>query len=328
MGRKFYIFVRNIFRKERVDQDLDEEIRSYVELLAAEKVRCGISQEEALREARRDLEGLEQVKESVRDIRMGAFMDTLIQDLRYGLRTLLKHRSFTFVTVFTLALGIGASTAIFSLVNAVLIRSLPYGEPERLVYLYSPNTNFAVPAEVFWPKTADFFDLKKQNSSFAKMTLFEQATYNVAVDDRTERIGAAKVDENFFNTLQSAPEFGRVFSASDEQPGKDDVVVISHALWQGLFGGTSDILGCALRLDGKPYQVVGVMPKDFGFPHKSDLAYGNGHIEATQLWLPSALTPQQRADPAVITPANHADLLCAETFHTPFSSSLANFSRI
>jgi hypothetical protein len=128
------------------------------------------------------------------------------------------------------------------------------------------------------------------------MTLFEQATYNAAIDDRGERIGAAKVDEDFFATLQCAPEFGRVFSASDQQPGNDHVVVISYALWQGMFGGRADILGSALRLDGRPYQVVGVMPNGFGFPHKSDVTYGNGRIETTQLWLPSALTRQERAD--------------------------------
>jgi hypothetical protein len=208
----------------------------------------------------------------------------------------LKHRAFSFVTIFTLALGIGVCTAIFSLLNAVLIRSLPYGEPERLVYLYTPNVNLAVPAEAFEPSTADFFDLKRQSQSFANATLFEQADCNVAVGDRTERIGAAKVDENFFNTLQAAPVFGRVFSATDEQPGNNHVVVISDALWRGTFGGRADILGGTLRIERKLYQVVGVMPKDFGFPHKSDLAFGNPHIETTQLWLPSALTPKEKAD--------------------------------
>ncbi|MGH9549074.1 MAG: ABC transporter permease, partial [Terriglobales bacterium] len=222
-------------------------------------------------------------------------LEQFVQDFRFGLRTLLKHRSFSFVTVLTLALGIGACTAIFSLVNAVLLRSLPYGEPERLVYLYSPNTHFAVPF-FFAPKTADFFDLKNQSKSFEKMTLFEQATYNAAIDDRTDRIGAAKVEHDFFATLQCAPELGRVFSPSDEQPGNAHVVVISHALWQGIFGGRTGILGTALRLEGRPYQVVGVMPSGFGFPHKSDVTYGNGHIETTQLWLPLALTAEEKAD--------------------------------
>jgi predicted permease len=293
---RFPIFIRNIFRKERIDRELDDEIHSYLEDLAAENVRRGMSREEALREARKDLGGFEQVKEGVRDIRTGVAMDTLLQDVRYGLRTLLKHRSFSFVTIFTLALGIGVCTAIFSLVNAVLIRSLPYGEPERLVYLYTPNVNLAAPAEAFEPSTADFFDLKRQSQSFANATLFEQADCNVAVGDRTERMGAAKVDEYFFNTLQSTAAFGRVFNATDQQPGNNHVVVISDALWHGTFGGRADVLGRTLRIEGKLSQVVGVMPKDFGFPHKSDLAFGSPHIETTQLWIPSALTPQEKVD--------------------------------
>ena len=174
MHWRFPIFIRNIFRKERIDRELDDEIRSYLEDLAAENVRRGMSREEALRQARKELGGLEQVKEGVRDIRTGVAMDTLMQDLRYGLRTLRKHRSFSFVTIFTLALGIGVCTAIFSLVNAVLIRSLPYGEPEKLVYLYTPNTHFTLPAEVFTPSAADFFDLKRQSQSFANATLFSK----------------------------------------------------------------------------------------------------------------------------------------------------------
>lgn len=296
MIRQLTAFVRNVFCKEDVDRDLDEEIRSYVELISAEKVRSGMSSEEAARQAHMELGGLDRVKENVRDIRIGTSIDALMQDVRYGLRTLLKHRSFTVVAVLTLALGIGACTAIFSLVNAVLIRSLPYGEPERLVYLYSPNTHFALPNDAFPPRTADYFDLKKQSRSFANTTLFTQATYNVAVNDRAERIGVARVDEDFFTTLQCVPELGRVFNLTDEQPGNSHVVVISHAIWQGMFDGTAEILGRTLRLDGQPYQIVGVMPQEFGFPHKNDVAHGNPRIDSTQLWLPSALSSEERAD--------------------------------
>jgi hypothetical protein len=144
VGLKLYIFFRNLFGKQRLDRELDEEIRSYIDLTAAEKIQRGMKPEDALREARRELGGSEQVKESVRDTRMGRSFDTLLQDLRYGLRMLVKHRSFTFVTILTLALGIGACTAIFSLVNAVLIHSLPYGNAQRLVYLWGQNRRFAM----------------------------------------------------------------------------------------------------------------------------------------------------------------------------------------
>jgi predicted permease len=225
-----------------------------------------------------------------------AWTADLIQDFRFGLRTLFKYRSFTVVTVATLALGIAGCTAIFSLVNAVLIRSLPYGEPSRLVYIFTPLAHVDLPAGVFGPTNADFSDLKSQNHSFAEMTHLQQAIYNLGVDDRVERIGAAKIDADFFKTLSAAPEIGREIDTRDEQPGSERVVVISHALWQSMFGGTPEILRRALRLNGKPYQVIGVTPADFGFPHKSDLAHGNGHIDTTDVWLPSALTPEQSTD--------------------------------
>jgi putative ABC transport system permease protein len=228
--------------------------------------------------------------------RNAAWTEGLVQDFRFGLRTLLKHRSFTVVTILTLALGIAACTAIFTLVNAVLIRSLPYGEPSRLVYIFTPIAHVDLPFGVFGPSNADFFDLKSQSHSFAEMTHFQQAIYNLGVDDRVERIGAAKVDADFFRTLRAAPEVGREIGISDEQPGSERVVVVSHALWWSMFGGRSDVLGSTLRLNGTPYQVIGVMSEDFGFPHKSDLAHGNGHIETTDVWLPSALTPQQSED--------------------------------
>lgn len=225
-----------------------------------------------------------------------AWTADLIQDFRFGLRTLFKYRSFTVVTVVTLALGIAGCTAIFSLVNAVLIRSLPYGEPSRLVYIFTPLAHVDLPVGVFGPTNADFSDLKSQNHSFAEMTHFQQAIYNLGVDDRVESIGAAKVDAGFFRTLHAAPEIGREIDTKDEQPGSERVVLVSHALWQSMFRGTREILGRTLRLSGKPYQVIGVAPADFGFPHKSDLAHGNGHIERTDIWLPSALTPEQSAD--------------------------------
>ena len=276
--------------------ELSEELQFHVEQQTAQNIANGMQPAEARAAAKASFGSVPEATEECYRARGVAWIDDLVQDLRYGARTLFKDRSFTLVTVLTLALGIGACTAIFSLVSAVLIRSLPYGQPEKLVYLFTPNPHWDVPAEAFGPWNADFFDLKKQSHSFTEMTFFQQAIYNLAMDDRLERVGAAQVDADFFKTLQSAPEFGRVFDASDEQPGNDRVVVISYAIWQSMFAGKSDVLGRTLRLNGTPYRVVGVMPPEFGYPHKSELAYGNGHIETTQLWLPSALTPQQKAD--------------------------------
>ena len=228
--------------------------------------------------------------------RGAVWADDFVQDLAFGFRSLFKYRSFSIVVVCTLALGIAGCTAIFSLVHAVLVRSLPYGDPERLTYYFTPIPGIDLPAGIFGPTNADFFDLKRQSRSLVEMTHFEQAIYNLREGDRVERIGAAKVDADFFNTLQVAPEIGRVIDANDEQPGEDRVVVISQPLWRSMFAGASDILGRTLQLNGKSYDVIGVMPADFGFPHKSDLSRANGHIETTDVWLPSALTPEQVAD--------------------------------
>ena len=287
---------RSFLEKDSSNVELGEELQFHLERQTEENIANGMLPEQARAAAKISFGSVTEATEDSYNARGVAWIEDLFHDVRYGWRTFLKHRSFTFVTVLTLALGIGSCTAIFSLVNAVLIRSLPYGEPEKLVYLFTPNRHLNIPAEAFGPWNADFFDLKKQNHSFAEMTFFRQGTYNLATDDRVERVSAAKVDADFFSTLQSAAEFGRVIGLSDEQPGNDRVVVISYALWRSMLGGSADILGHTLQLDGTPYRVVGVMPPDFGYPHKSDLAYGNGHVETTQLWLPSALTPQQRAD--------------------------------
>lgn len=282
--------------REAKNLELNEELRFHLERQTEENIASGMSPEKARTSARADFGSVPEATEHCYQARGMAWIDDLIHDLRYGFRTLSKNRSFTVVTVLTLALGIDACTAIFSLVNAVLLRSLPYGQPERLVYLFTPNPVWKLPAEVFGPSPADFLDLKKQSKSFAAATLFSQTTYNLAGNDRVEMVGAAKVDADFFRTLETAPELGRGFDAKDEQRGNEQVAVISHSLWQTMLGGRADVLGSTLRLEGRPYRVIGVMPAEFGYPHKSDLAYGNGHVETTDLWVPWALTPQEKAE--------------------------------
>ncbi len=287
---------QSLREREANNVALREELQFHLVRETEENIARGMSFAEARKAARASFGSLTQATEESYSARGLTWIEDLKQDLRYGLRTLRKDLSFSLVTVLTLALGIGACTAIFSLVNAVLLRSLPYGNSERLVYLFTPNPRFDLPAETFGPSNADFLDLKRENRSFAAMTLFEQATYNLAAGDQVTRVSAAKVDAGFFTTLEAMPELGRAIRAGDEQPGKDHVVVLSHALRLEMFGGSDDVLGRTLQLDGTPYEIIGVMPAEFGYPHKSDLAFANGHIETTQLWIPSALTPLERAD--------------------------------
>jgi predicted permease len=193
----------------------------------------------------------------------GSFMwvETLWQDVRYGARTLRKDPGFAAIVILTLALGIGATTAIFSLVNAVLIRSLPYGDPERLVYIWTPISQFAqVPADAIGPTYADFYDIQSQAHSFSAMTLFEPGSYNLGSRGSADRVGGARVSGNFFSTLETQAELGRAVTQSDEVPG-------------------------------------GVMPTGFEYPRTSDLPFDvDTAAKKSDLWFPIALTPQQRAD--------------------------------
>jgi putative ABC transport system permease protein len=294
--RRIIAQLRNLLANKRAEEELAREVASHLTLLADDFERQGMSREQAQLAARRAYGGVEQAKQAHRDERSLLWIEQTMQDLRYGLRTLSRSPGFTLTAVLTLSLGIGACTAIFSLVNAVLIRSLPYGDPGRLVYLFTPNPQFKLPVEVFSPAYADFYDLKKENHSFQNMTAFGQSVFSLASQGAAQRASAARVDGDFFQTFQAAPELGRVIGPADDQQGREQVAVISHALWQSMFGSAADILHRSLLLDGKSYQIIGVMPQGFEYPHYSDLPYGTAQYKTTQVWIPLALTPQQRAD--------------------------------
>ncbi len=285
-----------LLHARRREDDFAAELESHVALHIDEGVRAGLTPEEARRQALIRLGGVEQTRQAYRERRTLPWLDSLLQDTRYGLRTLRRSPGFTITAVLTLALGIGACTAIFSLVNAVLLRSLPYGDPDRLVYLFTPNPHISAPPDAMSPSYADFYDLKQQGHSFASMSVFEQASFNLAWGGSVERIAAARVDESFFTTLQSAPEIGRAIGVEDNQPGHNRVAIISHALWHSMFADSSDILERSLLLEGVRYRIVGVMPPAFEYPSNSDLPYGTASIKATHIWIPLALTSKQRAE--------------------------------
>jgi len=294
--RRNFAKLGSLLANNRAEADLTREVASHLTLIADEFERRGMSPEEARLAARRAYGSVEQAKQAHRDERAPLWVQHILQDLRYAVRTLSRAPGFTITAVLTLALGIGACTAIFSLVNAVLIRSLPYGDPSRLVYLYTPNPRYNLPPEDFGPAYGDFYEIKRESRSFQSLTAFEQSMFNLAEQGSAQRVSAAQVDGDFFQTFQASPEIGRGITADDNQPGHETVAVISHALWQSMFGSTSDILHRSLVRDGRGYQIVGVMPPAFEYPHSTDLPEGVPQYKTTEVWLPLALDAHQMAD--------------------------------
>ena len=254
-------FLRNTFGKRRNDFELDDEVHGYVDLLAEEKMRAGMKPEEARRTARIELGGVEQVKENVREARAGAWFDSLLQDIRYGVRMLVKNPGFTAIAVLTLALGIGANTAMFSVIDAVLIRPLPYKNPSRLVLIWESEAGNNA------PDPATFLAFQRQNRVFEYMAGSRVSGLNLTGAERPERIGATDVTTDFFSLLGVNPLLGRTFSAQDA-PGRP--VVLSYALWQRMFAGNSDVIGRQLTLDGEMYTISAIMPASFQYPDAAD----------------------------------------------------------
>jgi putative ABC transport system permease protein len=197
-------------------------------------------------------------------------METLLRDIRYGLRGLLKRPGFTIIAFIALALGIGANTAIFSLVNAVLLRPLPFAEPDRLVWVYGNIRNGGNRASV---SPLDFLDYRTQNTTFEEFaaSISVPVPLNLTGSGEPERLTAAAVTGNYFQALGVKPALGRTFLLENEKPGNDQVAVLSYPLWQKRFGGDPAILGKTITLDGKSCAVLGVMPQDFSFPQSAEL---------------------------------------------------------
>src|SRR6185369_11847396 len=190
-------------------------------------------------------------------------MDSLIKDLRYALRALLRRPGFTAVAVITLALGIGANTAIFSVVHGVLLEPLPYVESDRLVALRQSNltANVAQPDAQISP--GNFLEWQRQNTTFSSLAAYRTVSYNLTGDGNPERLLSARVSSDLFKLLGAQPIWGRDFLAEEDQPGRDKVVIISQGLWHRRFGGWGDVLGKSLKLDGEDFTIVGVMPASF-----------------------------------------------------------------
>ena len=249
--------------------------------------------------------------ETIADIAVAAPREhwhILVSDLRYGVRMLAAAPAFTAIALLVIALGIAATTSIFSLANAVLLRSLPFGHPEKLVYLWSPNKHWNgsnIPQEVA-PNTPDFYDWQRLSRSFASITTFTQTSINFVENGASERVGASSVTGTFFRTLEVDPEIGRVINGSDDQPGYEHVAVISDAFWHFHFNSDSHVLGKEIQLNREKYTIIGVMPKDFGYPFAGDFPYAHSGFKQTDIWLPLAYTAKAKTDRSYFESADAA----------------------
>ncbi len=250
--------LRALFRKDRVDQELSEELAFHLEKQIEQNIAAGMSREEARYAALHSFGGVEQVKEECRDAWGVRFIETLLQDLRFGLRMLAKNPGFTAVAVLTLALGIGANTAIFSVVNGVLLRPLPYPEPDRLVRIYERSAQFNL-MSVAYP---NFLDWERMNRSFAGLAAYRGEAFNFTGPGQPEYIPGAIATANFFSVLGVKPLQGRTFTPEEERQGANPVAMVSEGLWKRRFGGDTAVLGKSLVLDGQVYTVVGIVPRD------------------------------------------------------------------
>ena len=265
---------RALFRKEKLDQEMDEEMRFHLEMRARENMEAGMKPEEARYAARRSFGGMEQIKEVCRDLRGVGWMETFWQDVRFGLRLLRKNPGFTAAAVLTMALGIGATTGIFSVVNAVLLRPLPFPDVDRLVMVWEGARQR--PDDLGPVGLLRFLDWKDQSMSFESMAFFEPGVWDQTLthaEEAAQMVGA-RTGPTFFSVVGAAPLLGRTFTGEEAKEGGPSAVILSHGTWRRLLGADPAIVGKTIRLDRKPHTVVGIMPADFRF------------IGAADFWLP------------------------------------------
>ena len=248
--------LRSLFQKEQVDRELDEELCAYQEMAAEEKMKDGMSRKEALRAVRLERGSLEVSKEVIRSGGWESFVETCWQDLRYGARTLRKSPGFTIVAVLTLALGIGANTAIFSVIDGVLLAPLPYKNPQQLVAMQQNDA------------LMNLIDVERQNQTFSQGGAInvDKIDYTSGAEPVQVRIGY--VNAGFLETLGVAPVLGRIISAEEDVNGARRVVDVSYSFWQNFLAGDPHALGKTVRLGGYDYTVIGVMPADFALPRE------------------------------------------------------------
>jgi putative ABC transport system permease protein len=276
------------------EAEIVEELAQHLDDVYERSLKAGLSEAEAKRAALKELADTELQREMRRSQKPASeapvagrgrtnVLADFLHDLRYAIRQQRKNPAFTIVAVITLALGIGANTAIFSVVNTILLQPLPYKDPERLVLVWEENAKQGYPTDT--PTAANFGDWRDQNQLFEGMAAMAPDSFNLTGSGDPERLEGRRVSASFFPLLGVDPHIGRAFTAAEDQPNSGHVVLLSYGLWQRRFGGDAGVVGKTLNLNGAGYTVVGVMPPRFQFPTPDD-----------EVWVPIAFTQEQAAD--------------------------------
>jgi putative ABC transport system permease protein len=279
-------FWRNLLRRERVERDLDDELRAMFELLVEENVRAGMTGEEARRVARLELGNVEAIKDHVRDTRTGAVIDTLARDFRHAARKLVKSPAVPLIIVITFALGSAGVTTIFALVNAILIRPLPYAASERLAAVKHAAPGLGVAEGGL--SSGTYFHYRAHAKSFEALAIYSETVLNLSVPEAvTERVQVTYAGPELFEVLGVRPALGRLFTNEDARPGFADMtwpvpVLLSHECWQRRYGGDPSLIGRTITLNNRARHVVGVLPATFSFPRPE-----------TEIWM--LFVPQERS---------------------------------
>ena len=265
--------VRNLWRRNAVEEGLAAELEFHREMDAAESIRGGMPSDAAHQAAARNLGDVEQVKEECRDALGYRWIEDSVKDLRFGWRTLIRQPGFTIAAVLTLALGIGANTAVFSAVNSVLLQRLPFPDADRLVMIWEDNLDIGMVKDQCTP--GDFLDWDENNRVFESMGLVvnfgsDRRNFLLRLGDDVVRIRGRHASSGLFRTLGVDPLLGRTFSADEDFEGSQKTALLSHGLWQRVFSGDRDVIGEMIDV-GERYRVIGVMPPEFQFPEDSEL---------------------------------------------------------
>ena len=267
---------RRIFRKQETERQLDSELSFHLEQRIAERVAAGEAPQEARRQAQIEFGGMESIKQECRESHRIHLLETLLQDLRYGVRQLLHSPGFTVVAVFTLAIGIGATAAIFSFVNAVLLKPLPYPHPERIVSVWEKAPQF----DTNFISTLNFLDWRQQSRCFQFFSAIARDTVTLTGSGTPEELNVSRVSASYFRVLGVNAAMGRTFAPGEDHVGNDLEVVLSNRVWRSRFGGDPQLIGRKVTLDAKDYTVVGVLPAGSEFDRSWAV-----------MWLPLAFTP-------------------------------------